>query len=129
MLNGMNWGNPNLTVTASDFGKTNTPLSGYYGSQIQYPARLQFSGGSLTRADGWMATDIWDNSGASEGPLPGCAARPLHVQHQSGDQFAVQFRLRFGKVVFLCRIVRQVIQLVRLECSILIATSRSSRKS
>ena len=33
-LNGMNWSNPNLTVTASDFGKTNTQLSGYYGRQI-----------------------------------------------------------------------------------------------
>jgi hypothetical protein len=41
-LNGMNWSNPNLTVTASDFGKTNTQLSGYYGRQIQYSARLQF---------------------------------------------------------------------------------------
>ena len=109
MLNGMNWWNPNLTVTASDFGKTNTPLSGYYGSQIQYPARLQFSGGSLTRADGWMATDIWDDSGASEGPLPWGAARPLHVQHQPGDQFAVPLRLRLRQVVLLFRILRQVI--------------------
>ena len=41
-LNGMNWSNPNLTVTASDFGKTNTQLSGYYGRQIQYSVRLQF---------------------------------------------------------------------------------------
>jgi hypothetical protein len=41
-LNGMNWANPNLTVTASDFGKTNTQLSGYYGRQVQYSIRLQF---------------------------------------------------------------------------------------
>ena len=41
-LNGMNWANPNLTVTASDFGKTNTQASGYYGRQIQYSVRLEF---------------------------------------------------------------------------------------
>lgn len=41
-LNGMNWATPNLTVTASDFGKTNTQLSGYYGRQLQYSARLEF---------------------------------------------------------------------------------------
>jgi hypothetical protein len=28
-LNGMNWAAPQLTVTASDFGKTNTQASGY----------------------------------------------------------------------------------------------------
>jgi hypothetical protein len=41
-LNGMNWATPNLTVTASDFGKTNTQLTGYYGRQLQYSARLEF---------------------------------------------------------------------------------------
>lgn len=41
-LNGMNWSNPNLTETASDFGKTNTQASGYYGRQIQYSVRVQF---------------------------------------------------------------------------------------
>ena len=41
-LNGMNWATPQLTVTASDFGKTNTQLSGYYGRQLQYSARLEF---------------------------------------------------------------------------------------
>ena len=41
-LNGMNWSTPHLTVTASDFGKTNTQFSGYYGRQIQYSVRLQF---------------------------------------------------------------------------------------
>ena len=41
-LNGMNWASPNLTVTASDFGKTNTQLAGYYGRQLQYSIRLDF---------------------------------------------------------------------------------------
>ena len=41
-FNGMNWAAPNLTVTASDFGKTNTQLTGYYGRQLQYSARLEF---------------------------------------------------------------------------------------
>jgi hypothetical protein len=41
-LNGMNWATPQLTVTASDFGKTNTQLAGYYGRQVQYSARLEF---------------------------------------------------------------------------------------
>lgn len=41
-LNGMNWSNPNLTETASDFGKTNTQFAGYYGRQIQYSIRLTF---------------------------------------------------------------------------------------
>ena len=41
-LNGMNWASPNLTVNASDFARTNTQLSGYYGRQIQYSARLTF---------------------------------------------------------------------------------------
>jgi hypothetical protein len=41
-VNGMNWATPNLTVTASDFGRTNTQLAGYYGRQLQYSARLEF---------------------------------------------------------------------------------------
>ncbi len=41
-MNGMNWATPNLTVTASDFGKTNTQLTGYYGRQLQYSVRLEF---------------------------------------------------------------------------------------
>ncbi len=41
-LNGMNWATPNLTVTASDFGKTNTQATGYFGRQVQYSARLEF---------------------------------------------------------------------------------------
>jgi hypothetical protein len=42
MLNGMNWATPQMTVTASDFGKTNTQLSGYYGRQLQYSIRFEF---------------------------------------------------------------------------------------
>ena len=42
MLNGMNWASPQLTVTASDFGKTNTQYAGYYGRQLQYAIRLEF---------------------------------------------------------------------------------------
>jgi hypothetical protein len=41
-LNGMNWAAPNLTVTASDFGRTNTQAAGYYGRQLQYSLRLEF---------------------------------------------------------------------------------------
>ncbi len=41
-LNQMNWANPTLTITSSDFGRTNTQAAGYYGRQIQYSARLQF---------------------------------------------------------------------------------------
>jgi len=42
VINSMNWAPPTLTVTASDFGKTNTQASGYYGRQIQYSIRLDF---------------------------------------------------------------------------------------
>lgn len=41
-LNGMNWATPQLSVTASDFGKTNTQLSGYFGRQLQFSAHLAF---------------------------------------------------------------------------------------
>jgi len=41
-LNGMNWVTPQLDETKSDFGKTNTQLTGYYGRQIQYSARIVF---------------------------------------------------------------------------------------
>ena len=41
-LNGMNWVNPQLNETASDFGKTSTQLTGYYGRQLQYSARIEF---------------------------------------------------------------------------------------
>ena len=41
-LNGMNWATPQLNETASDFGKTNAQLSGYFGRQLQYSARIEF---------------------------------------------------------------------------------------
>jgi hypothetical protein len=41
-LNGMNWANPQLSITASDFGRTNTQATGYYGRQLQYAARIEF---------------------------------------------------------------------------------------
>jgi hypothetical protein len=41
-LNGMNWANPSVTFGASDFGRTNTQASGYYGRQIQYSVKLFF---------------------------------------------------------------------------------------
>ncbi len=41
-LNGMNWANPTVTITASDFGRTNTQAAGYYGRQLQYAARIEF---------------------------------------------------------------------------------------
>ncbi len=41
-FNGMNWANPTLTVSASDFGRTNTQASGYYGRAMQYSAKLFF---------------------------------------------------------------------------------------
>jgi hypothetical protein len=41
-FNGMNWATPQLSVTASDFGKTNTQLAGYFGRQLQFSAHLEF---------------------------------------------------------------------------------------
>ena len=41
-LNGMNWANPQLSVTASDFGRTNAQDTGYYGRQLQYAVRVEF---------------------------------------------------------------------------------------
>ncbi len=41
-LNGMNWVTPQQDETKSDFGKTNTQLTGYYGRQLQYSARIEF---------------------------------------------------------------------------------------
>ena len=41
-LNGMNWAAPQLSVTASDFGKTNSQATGYFGRQLQFSARLEF---------------------------------------------------------------------------------------
>ena len=42
LLNQINWGNPNVTVTASDFGVTNTQFAGTQGRQLQYAFRLEF---------------------------------------------------------------------------------------
>jgi hypothetical protein len=41
-FNSMNWANPQLSITASDFGRTNTQATGYYGRQLQYAARIEF---------------------------------------------------------------------------------------
>jgi hypothetical protein len=41
-LNGMNWANPTVSITASDFGRTNAQATGYYGRQLQYSARVEF---------------------------------------------------------------------------------------
>jgi hypothetical protein len=41
-INGMNWAIPTLTVSASDFGRTNAQASGYNGRQLQYSAKLFF---------------------------------------------------------------------------------------
>ena len=41
-LNGMNWANPTLTVSASDFGRTNAQAQGYFGRQLQYSFKLFF---------------------------------------------------------------------------------------
>ena len=97
-LNGMNWSNPNLTVTASDFGKTNTQLSGYYGRQIQYSARLPVFSGNLTaaRRDRYLAHDrtfrssaefrIKDSSRASRFRLGvrDAGSRPLECRYRKG---------------------------------------------
>ncbi len=41
-LNGMNWVNPTLDVTKSDFGRTNAQASGYYGRTIQFSGKFIF---------------------------------------------------------------------------------------
>ena len=41
-LNGMNWANPTLDITKSDFGRTNAQATGYYGRQLQYSIRFLF---------------------------------------------------------------------------------------
>jgi hypothetical protein len=38
----MNWANPTVSITASDFGRTNAQATGYYGRQLQYSARVEF---------------------------------------------------------------------------------------
>ncbi len=41
-FNGMNWANPTLDVSKSDFGRTNAQATGYYGRQLQYSVKLYF---------------------------------------------------------------------------------------
>jgi hypothetical protein len=41
-LNMMNWANPTLTVTSSDFGKVTAQAAGYYGRQLQYSLKFEF---------------------------------------------------------------------------------------
>jgi hypothetical protein len=41
-FNLMNWANPTVDVTKSDFGRTNAQASGYYGRQMQVAAKLYF---------------------------------------------------------------------------------------
>jgi hypothetical protein len=41
-VNNMNWANPNLTVTSSDFGVTNGHYGGHAGRRLQYMLRFQF---------------------------------------------------------------------------------------
>jgi hypothetical protein len=38
----MNWANPTLDITKSDFGRTNAQVIGYCGRQLQYSFRLLF---------------------------------------------------------------------------------------
>jgi hypothetical protein len=38
----MNWANPTLTVTSSDFGKVTAQAAGYYGRQLQYSLKFEF---------------------------------------------------------------------------------------
>lgn len=40
--NGMNYANPTVDITKSDFGRTNAQAAGYYGRQLQYSLRFQF---------------------------------------------------------------------------------------
>ena len=41
-LNGMNWANPNTSVTSSDFGRTFTQAGNHFGRRLQYMFRLEF---------------------------------------------------------------------------------------
>jgi hypothetical protein len=41
-LNEMNWSNPTVDVSKSDFGRTNAQASGYYSRQLQVSAKLYF---------------------------------------------------------------------------------------
>jgi hypothetical protein len=41
-LNSMNWANPTVDVSKSDFGRTSAQASGYYGRQVQLSGKLYF---------------------------------------------------------------------------------------
>jgi hypothetical protein len=41
-LNGINWANPTVSITASDFGRTNSLAPGTAGRQLRYALRLEF---------------------------------------------------------------------------------------
>jgi hypothetical protein len=41
-INGMNWANPTVDVSKSDFGRTNAQASGYYGRQLQVAGKFYF---------------------------------------------------------------------------------------
>lgn len=41
-LNKLNWANPNVSITSSDFGRTNAPVAGNLGRQFRYALRFEF---------------------------------------------------------------------------------------
>lgn len=41
-LNVINWANPTVSITASDFGRTNAPVAGNFGRQLRYALRVEF---------------------------------------------------------------------------------------
>jgi hypothetical protein len=41
-FNQMVWANPQVNITASDFGHTNAPAAGFLGRRLQYALRLEF---------------------------------------------------------------------------------------
>ena len=41
-FNKLNWANPNVSITASDFGRTNAPVAGNFGRQLRYALRVEF---------------------------------------------------------------------------------------
>ncbi len=41
-LNQIVWANPTVSITASDFGRTNALAAGFFGRRLQYALRLEF---------------------------------------------------------------------------------------
>jgi hypothetical protein len=41
-FNKLNWANPTVSITASDFGRTNAPVAGNFGRQLRYAFRVEF---------------------------------------------------------------------------------------